>query len=76
MFFSVKSIKVDDPEIKWKGKFLLIAWFSFTIGAILDAALPLTEITLIIVRLILISSSIEFYLGFFLPDQLAKRLIG
>ncbi|MFX1239075.1 MAG: hypothetical protein ACFE8P_15315, partial [Promethearchaeota archaeon] len=64
VFFSVKSMKVDDPEIKWKGIFLLIAWISFTIGALLDAALPLTAITLIIVRLILISSSIEFYLGF------------
>lgn len=76
VFFSIKSIKIDDPEIKWKGLFLLIAWCSFTIGALLDAALPLTAITLIIVRLILISSSIEFYLGFFLPEKLAKRLIG
>ncbi len=75
VYFSLISMKIGDPEIKWKGRFLFIAWISFTIGAILDAALTLTPITLIIVRLILISSSIAYYFGFFLPKKLANFLI-
>ena len=75
VYFSLISMKIGDPEIKWKGRFLFIAWISFTIGAILDAALTLTPITLIIVRLILISSSIAYYFGFFLPKKLANILI-
>ncbi|MFX1256400.1 MAG: hypothetical protein ACFFAN_00930 [Promethearchaeota archaeon] len=73
--FSLKSMKVEDPEIQWKGRFLLIAWISFTISALLDSSPLLTEVTLIIVRLVLISSSIEFYLGFFLPEKISKWLI-
>ena len=75
ILFSRLSLKVDDPEIKWRGRFLLIAFISFSIGAGLDALLPLTEIPLIIVRLILISSAIEYYLGWFLPDPIANWLI-
>ena len=75
VIFSLKSMKVDDPEIRWKGKFLLLAWILFTVGALLDAALSPTPLTLIIVRLILITSSLFFYLGFFLPEKIAKWLI-
>ncbi|MHA1488833.1 MAG: hypothetical protein ACTSRI_04165 [Promethearchaeota archaeon] len=74
VIFSLKSMKIDDIAIKWKGRFLLIAWISFTVGAVLDAAIALTEITLIIVRLILILSAIEYYLGFFLPKGFAEKL--
>lgn len=73
--FANKSMKLDDPEVRWKGKFLLIAFITFSIGAILDAAIPQTPITLIITRLILISSAAEYYLGFFLPDWVVDLLI-
>ena len=69
------SMKSDNAEIKWKGRFLLIAFISWSLGAILDAALPLTFITLTIARIILISSAVEFYLGFILPDFIKKRLV-
>lgn len=74
VIFSLKSMKIDDIEIKWKGRFLLIAWISFTIGAVFDAAITLNAITLIIVRIILISSAIEYYLGFFLPKSFTEKL--
>ena len=74
-YFSYRSMKLDDPEIKWKGLFLLIAWISFALGALLDAMIYLTEITLILTRLLLISSALEYYLGFFLPEKLKKLLI-
>jgi hypothetical protein len=74
VLFSRNSMRSDDPRIRLKGKFLLIAFISFTIGALFDAAIPLTPITLVIVRLILISSAFEYYLGFLLPDRIANWL--
>jgi len=69
IIFSYKSIIVFDPETKLKGYFLLVAFISYAIGAFLDAAVegggPLL---LVITRLILISSSIEWYCGFMLPE--------
>jgi hypothetical protein len=73
--FAWKSMKSEDPSVMWKGRFILIAMISFTIGAFLDAVLTFSALELVIVRLLLISSSIEFYLGFFLPDPIAKILI-
>ncbi len=68
IIFGREPIISKDPILKYKGYFIILAWFSFFIGALLDAGLfPLTAITLVIVRLILISSAIEFYFGFFLP---------
>ena len=75
VIFSVKSMKVNDPEIKWKGRFLLIAFISFFIGALFDVAVPNVGITIVIGRLFLITSAIEYYLGFFLPEKIAKFLI-
>lgn len=72
---ALNSIKADDPSIKLRGKFLLLAFISFTVGAIADAALPLNIYTLGIARLILISSAFEFYLGFVLPDWIKNIFI-
>ncbi|MFX1337919.1 MAG: hypothetical protein ACFFDK_04865, partial [Promethearchaeota archaeon] len=63
------------PKNRWKGRFILIAFISFTIAALFDVGLPVTPATLVIARLILISSSFLFYLGFFLPDKIANLLI-
>ncbi len=72
----LESMKSEQPEIRLKGKFLIIAWISFFITGLLDAGLfSLTTLLLILVRLGLISSAIEFYFGFFLPNWLKKRLI-
>ena len=67
-----ESLKSDDKEIKLKGRFLLAAFISWTIGAIMDAALQPNIITLTIARLILISSALEFYTGFLLPEKVKK----
>jgi hypothetical protein len=70
--FALETMKVENPETKLKGKLLLIAFPSFAIGGFLDALIPSTALTLIIFRLILISSAIEFYGGFILPNWLKK----
>ncbi len=67
-----ESLKSEDREIKLKGRFLMTAFISWTIGAMMDAALDPNIITLTIARLILISSAIEFYNGFLLPERVKK----
>ena len=76
VIFALKSMKIDDPEVQWKGRFLLVAWISFGVGSILDASLPFNALTLIIIRIILITSAIEFYFGFFLPKKISEKLIS
>ncbi len=72
ILFSRNSIRSENLEVHRKGIILLTGFISFTIGAFMDAIITLTPLTLIIVRLILISSAIEYYFGFLLPERLAK----
>ncbi len=75
VLIAINSIKSDTPEIKLRGKFLMAAFISWSFGAIADATIPLTVITLPIIRIILITSAIEFYIGFVLPDWIKNRLL-
>jgi hypothetical protein len=72
ILFGRESLRSTNPETRVKGYFLIAAFLSWVIGAIMDAALPLNAISLTIARLILISSAIEFYIGFILPDPIKK----
>lgn len=69
LLLSLKSLKSDNPEVKLKGKFLLIAFFLFFLGEILDIVLdiPITRITLML-------SSIAFYFGWIMPERIKKAL--
>ena len=73
--FGRKSLRSDNLEIKLKGKLLIIAFWSFVIGAILEIVSHLSIIILIVGRLILISSAIEFYSGFMLPNWMRKLFL-
>ncbi|MHA1915046.1 MAG: hypothetical protein ACW986_10580 [Promethearchaeota archaeon] len=73
--FANLSLKSDDPEVKLKGKLLIIAYISFSVGALLDSAIPLNEALIIITRLILILSAFCWYGGFILPKWLKKYLL-
>jgi len=75
VIFSYNSIKTYDKETKIKGYFLLIAFISYGIGAFLDAAISAGIALLVITRLILISSAIEWSFGFMLPDVFKKRFL-
>ena len=74
--FAKKCLDSDSKEIQLKGKFLLIAFISFTVGFFLEIAFVLPDILIIIARMIIGSSAIEFYLGFVLPDRVKKLLLG
>ncbi len=76
LFFGRESMKSEDSEITLKGKFLTVAFVSWAIGAVMDAALPLNIVTLTIARIILISSAIEFYIGFILPKIVKKIFLN
>jgi hypothetical protein len=75
IMFSLKSMKSEDPELKLKGKLLLVAFISFCVGAGLDAAIPLTWITFPIQRALEILAAICFYGGFTLPNWMKKLLL-
>jgi hypothetical protein len=76
IFFTKESLRSDDQKTQWKGKFLIIAFISFTISALYESAAPLTPLSISLIRILLISSAIEYYLGFFLPKIITKKLIG
>jgi len=73
--FANLSLKSKDPEVKLKGKLLIVAYIAFSVGALLDSSIPFSEPTVIIVRLILILSAICWYGGFILPKWMKKFLL-
>lgn len=73
--FANLSLKSEDPEVKLKGKLLVIAYITFSVGALLDSSIPLNEALIIITRLILIVSAFFWYAGFLLPKWLKKYLL-
>ena len=75
IIFVLQTLKVDDPKVKLKAKFLFAAIISFTIGSAIDGLTAFNIIAMTIYRAILISSAIEFYFGFFLPQWIEKLFI-
>jgi len=73
--FARESFKSDDPEIRLKGKLLLVAFYSFLVGAVLDIASQASILILIIARFILIIAAISFYGGFILPNWMKKLFL-
>ncbi|TFF69343.1 MAG: hypothetical protein EU516_00080 [Promethearchaeota archaeon] len=72
--FAINSLKNEEKLIKWKGRFLVLSFNFFAIGAIGDGFLELTPITLIIFRVFMVLSSTFYYLGFILPKWMRKLL--
>jgi hypothetical protein len=73
--FSIKSLKLKkNPEVKWKGRFLFIAFILFGFSAIMDAIVELNLFLLLIVRVFLSLTVLFFYLGFILPKWVQNLL--
>jgi len=72
ILFARESLKSKNPEIRLKGKLILLAFLLWSIGAILDGLLPLNIYSLTFARTLLISSAIIFYCGFLLPNWVKK----
>ncbi len=69
-YFAFKSLQSEKPEIKLKGKFLLLAFLIYLIGAAIETVLSFPPF-----RLILIVSAIMFYIGFMMPEMIKKRFL-
>lgn len=75
LHFSLVSIRIKkDPPVVWKGRFLLLSFILFTIGAVGDSLLELDVITLIIMRSLMFISTTFFYIGFIMPKWMKKIL--
>ena len=73
--FSISSLKTkDNPVLKWKGRFLILSFNFFAIGALGDGFIPLNPVTLIIFRLFLVLANTFYYLGFILPKWMRRIL--
>ena len=75
ILFVRKSLRSENKEIQLKGKFLLVAFITFAIGTIIDALGIVTELTLVLARIFVIISAINFYIGFTLPKYIKKLII-
>jgi len=73
--FAANSMKKEElPEIRWKGRFLLIGFLFFGISAIFDAIIEMGPTLLVLMRTILALATFFFYLGFILPQWVKKIL--
>lgn len=77
LIFAGNSLKSQDPKIRLKGRFLIIAFLTYTACAVMDSfAFFLTQpVLVVIIRVLLIFSSIEFYFGWILPDFVANLFL-
>ena len=75
ILFTLNSRRSENPEIKLKGNLLFIAIIFFVFGAIMDAIIPLTSVTLVITRITLIIAAVMYYNGFILPNWIKKRIL-
>ena len=75
VMFGKESLKSSNPEVRMKGKFLILAFFSFCIGASVDVLISSTPATLTIARVLLVIAAFGFLGGFIPPDWMKKLLI-
>jgi MFS family permease len=64
ILFALKALKSDNPKLRLKAKILILAFISWGLGSVIESAFYLTPATVLITKSILISSEIEFYLGY------------
>jgi len=75
ILFFLGSRKSEQPDVRLKGILFIISVLSYASGAIIDSALPLALILLVLVRILLLSSSIEIYMAFAMPHWVRKLFL-
>jgi len=82
--FGRQSLKSSEPEVKLKGKLIIVALVIFSVAAMLDSVIgalgldptdPTLGILFIATRVSLMVSGILFYGGFFLPSVMKKLFL-
>lgn len=74
-FFCRDSLRSENPKIRLKGKFLLLAFITYIIGGILETFYTPVIYMILIKRAVTIIASIEFYFGFILPEWVEKLFL-
>ncbi|TXT64016.1 MAG: conserved membrane protein of unknown function [Promethearchaeota archaeon] len=64
LFFAQKGMKSQNPNVKLKSKVLFIAFIFWALGSVIESSFYLTPATVLITKSILLSSEVEFYLGY------------
>ena len=75
ILFTKESFKSNDKRLRWRGRFLLLAFISITISMAIEGLIYLPAYGLALVRVVHIAGAFEYYMGFFLPEKVAKLLI-
>ena len=75
LIFAIITMRLDNPEMRYKGIFLIGAFLGYLIGGLLSIANPEIILILIVARIISIFSGVLFYFGFFLPKALKNKII-
>ena len=73
--FIRSCFKSENEKVRWRGRFLLISTILMVVGSLMDTVLTITITTLFIARIFLVTRLIFAYLGWLLPDKVAKWLI-
>ncbi|TXT54739.1 MAG: conserved membrane protein of unknown function [Promethearchaeota archaeon] len=68
--FGYATTRSEKREHIIKGRFLLLAFISFVVGAVFDVFSNFSLLLLISARILLITSAIEFYIGFIYPEKI------
>jgi len=75
MHFAIKTMRIDEKLIKWKGRLLAMAFIFYTTGLIADSFVPtIYPFFTALFRALVIFSGILFYLAFFLPKRFADAI--
>jgi len=72
--FSIDALRSNDPEVKLKGKFLIIGAILYPMGSIFDIVSEDIILFVLIARIMGIISSIAIYLGMILPERIKKKV--
>ena len=75
IIFGLQSMKSENLEVKLRGKLLIVAFLSYVIGIFIDSILDHNVISLILIRILEISSVIEFYAAFIMPKWIKKLFL-
>ncbi|MFO8019891.1 MAG: hypothetical protein R6U96_14800 [Promethearchaeia archaeon] len=82
LLFTRESLKSRNKEIRLKGKSLIVAFISFSIGTFLDSAFDLSQVPpgvgetiVVLARTFVIIAAFAFYIGFILPESIKKHFL-
>ncbi len=75
--FALFYLKSTSRENRLKGYFLLVAFVLFIVGVFIDLIFqPVTPLSLVVARVVLIIAGFEFFIGFVMPHWIKLIFVG